>query len=182
MKAGFQAPALSHSVGSQTGSVQDLRQVIPEATRPPPNFLLLPHSIPLAVSQFKPQPQTNHNQDSQRGDACSAAQIPAPWGLNLPGSACALQQILLVHGLQSRLSQCALEVARRTRTTRTRLLLRSRSCAQRLRLYPRPWPPRVKSPAARRVQKPAGRGKGDRLQRESRLCPQDRTGPRVPEP
>lgn len=65
------------------------------------NFLTLtlPHTSDRVPVQAPAR--TNHSQDGQRGGACDAAQIPAPWGLNLPGSACALQQVLLVHGLHA---------------------------------------------------------------------------------
>lgn len=120
--------------------------------------------------------RTNHSRDGQRGGACDAALIPAPWGLNLPGSARALQQVLLVHGLHAASPGAPSQVARGTMAARSHLppsapVLPPAPCAR--PLYPRPSPPRVKPPAARRVQKPAGRGKGGRLQRESPLCPQD---------
>lgn len=65
------------------------------------NFLTLtsPHTSDRVPVQAPAR--TNHSQDGQRGGACDAAQIPAPWGLNLPDSACALQQVLLVHGLHA---------------------------------------------------------------------------------
>lgn len=78
-----------------------VRQVIPEATRPPPISFLLPHPIPRIGSQFKPPPGPTTAKMVKEEVRCDAVQLPAPWGLNLPGSARALQQVLLVHGLHA---------------------------------------------------------------------------------
>lgn len=90
--------------GAPAGSVQDLyawsgETGVPRGYEAIASFLFpLLHPIPLAGSQVQAPARTKHSQDGQRGGACDATQIPAPWGLNLPGSARALQQVLLVHG------------------------------------------------------------------------------------
>lgn len=162
--------------GAPAGSVQDLyarsgETDVPRGYEATANFLFpLLHPIPLAGSQVQAPTRTKHSQAGQRGGACEASQIPAPWGLNLPGSARALQQVLLVHGRHAaspteRPRSCAPGRWQRalTHLALTHLSLGSRRCAPHppaRPLYPRPSPPRVKPPAARRVQKPAGRGEG----------------------
>lgn len=173
-KVGFPAP----DCVPPASSVQDLcawpgETGDPRGYEATASFLFpWPHPIPLAGSQVQAPARTNDSQEGQRGGACDAARIPAPWGLNLPGSARALQQVLFVHGRHA----ASPSAPTKLRAGRRQSALTFRSgpaAAPRARpLYPRPSPLRVKPPAARRVQKPAGRGKGDRLQREPRLCPQ----------
>lgn len=176
-RRGSRHPTVSHS-GAPASSVQDLcawpgETGDPRGYEATASFLFpWPHPIPLAGSQVQAPARTNDSQEGQRGGACDAARIPAPWGLNLPGSARALQQVLFVHGRHA----ASPSAPSKLRAGRRQSALTFRSgpaAAPRARpLYPRPSPLRVKPPAARRVQKPAGRGKGDRLQREPRLCPQ----------
>lgn len=161
-RRGSRHPTVSHS-GAPASSVQDLcawpgETGDPRGYEATASFLFpWPHPIPLAGSQVQAPARTNDSQEGQRGGACDAARIPAPWGLNLPGSA--LQQVLFVHGRHAAFSQCALEVARGATAERTHLPLGSRRCAPR----PPALSPALATPceAARGASCAKARGEGE---------------------